>query len=79
MIDETIRTSPFASLKVETAFTIEDVQDQLFPVHDIMHAWPKSLKDLSEYHQIATLFEPAVFWKWADPWDVTICITPFFI
>jgi hypothetical protein len=64
-------------LIVEKTFTIEDVQDQLFPVHDIMHAWPKSLKDPMEYQHIATLFDPIIFWKWAQPWDVTICIIPF--
>jgi hypothetical protein len=60
-------------LKVETNFTIEDVQDQLFPVHDIMHAWPKSLKNPMDYQTIVFLFDPIIFWKWAQPWDVTIC------
>ena len=67
----------FTLLTVGKTFTIEDVQDQLFPVHDIMHAWPKSLKDPKEYQHIAMVFDPVIFWKWAQPWDVTICIIPF--
>lgn len=74
MHDETISGVHIsASLTVVKTFTVEDVEDQLFPVHDIMHAWPKSLKAPAEYQQIASLFEPVVFWKWANPWDVTIC------
>jgi len=61
-------------LTVEKTYTIEDVQDQLFPVNDIIHAWPKSLKDPKHYQHIAPLFDPVVFWKWAEPWDVTICM-----
>ena len=38
-----------------------------------MHAWPKSLKHPAEYQHIAPLFDPIAFWKFADPWDVTIC------
>ena len=52
---------------------VQEIQDQLFLVHDIMHAWPKSLKDPANYEQIAGLFEPQAFWKWANPWDVAIC------
>jgi len=77
MIDETISKSlPSHPLTLEKTFTIEEVQDQLFPVHDIMHAWPKSLKDPTEYQHIASLFDPIAFWKLADPWDVTICTSP---
>ena len=75
MIDETISNLliqlPF--LIKESTFTIEDVQDQLFPFQDIMHAWPKSLKDPAEYQSIAHLFDPLEFWKFANPWDLTIC------
>jgi hypothetical protein len=75
MIDEAISTFPslLGSLIIDQSFTIEEVQDQLFPVHDIMHAWPKSLKDPSEYQAISAIFDPLAFWKFADPWDVTIC------
>jgi hypothetical protein len=77
MIDETISKSlPSHRLTLEKTFTIEEVQDHLFPVHDIMHAWPKSLKDPTEYQHIASLFDPIAFWKFADPWDVTICTPP---
>ena len=63
------------SLTKESTFTIEDVQDQLFPVNDIIHAWPKALKNPMDYQCIASLFDPLAFWKFADPWEVTISIS----
>jgi len=62
------------SLMLGTPLSVQEIEDQLFPVHDIMHAWPKSLKDPADYEQIAGLFERQAFWKWANPWDVAICI-----
>lgn len=54
-----------------TVFKVSDVDENLYATYDIIDSWPNELGK-KEQQLVQRLFDKEIFWKWADPWEITI-------